>query len=768
MPVNSAKKSYLFSIFLLAFLPLAGFMALLLSLFDQHHLKETQQRLLQKIEQHHHLQSQSVENYLNDCLSDFYFLSLNQDLFWAVAKKQPVPKKALGSILDFVTSKSGIDQVRLLDLEGQELFRVNHLKKGQPILLPQDQLQNKGNRYYFLNSKDLDPQRYYISPLDLNMERQEVEFPFKPMLRFAMPIYDQSQKLGVFVVNFLAGGFLEGLRNTAYLSGGQVMLLNTEGYYLVSPTEGEEWGFALNGRQDMRFGLQHPKSWAEIGNHNNGTFSNEEGFFVFDRLDLSKMISSGLPVQPGAHNLPVWVLVTKVPNSDIVRDHRNQMMGIYYSYLALLVMLALFSLYFARHQQKLKLSQAANAAQTKVLKKRIDELHCLYDITHLTESENLNFHEMMQQLVNQIPKAWSYPQYCSVRLVIRTEIWRSVNFRTPILSQKEEIWNQNERLGYLEVGYDTLPPEGGFLEEEQSLLQALALRILKVYQFQKTKELLQSHQEQLEEQVEQRTHELAQANLQLTFEVAEKQRLAETLAKEKQRAEEATKAKTSFLSLVAHDLKSPFFSILGILRRIVKKEANLDPKHRELLVNSIESGQRLLNMIDKLITINRIQTGRIKPDYQEILLFDLAQQVTNQYADSAEQKGIVLENQVPRAVILETDPFLLGEVLGNLLSNAIKFCSPGDQIKITWNVGPGQGLMVEDTGLGIEPEVAQYLFKEQFSTTTLGTMGEKGTGLGLPYCSDIMRLLGGGIDLDSVVNQGSRFTLSFPSHRLRP
>ncbi|OGH02039.1 MAG: hypothetical protein A2600_04845 [Candidatus Lambdaproteobacteria bacterium RIFOXYD1_FULL_56_27] len=741
-------------------------MALLLSLFDQHHRKETQQRQLQKIEQHHHLQTQSIETYLNDCISDFYFLSQSQDLFKTIAQHRPITNKAIEPFFTFIGAKTGIDQVRFLDLEGEEQFRINHPKLGSPLLVPQAQLQKKGNRYYFLNSRDLDPLRYYISPLDLNVEHQEVEFPFKPMLRFAMPIYDQAQKLGVFVVNFLAERFLEGIRNTAYLSGGQVMLLNSEGYYLVSPNEGEEWGFALTGRQDLKFDRQHPKSWAEIGSHNNGTFSNEEGFFVFDRIDLAKMISSSLPILPGAQNLPVWILVTKVTSSDILQDHRSQMMGIYYSYLAILVVLAAFSLYFARHQQKLKLSQATNAAQTKVLKKRIDELHCLYDITHLTETENLNFHEMMQQLVNQIPKAWGYPQYCSVRLVIRTEIWRSVNFRSPVLSQKEEIWNQNERLGYLEVGYDTQPPEGGFLEEEQSLLQALALRILKVYQFQKTKELLQSHQEQLEEQVEQRTHELAQANQQLTFEVAEKQRLAETLAKEKQRAEEATKAKTSFLSLVAHDLKSPFFSILGILRRIVKKEANLDPKHRELLVNSIESGQRLLNMIDKLITINRIQTGRIKPDYQEILLFDLAQQVSNQYADSAEQKGIVLENQVPKAVILETDPFLLGEVMANLLSNAIKFCSPGDRIKVTWELG--LGLIVEDTGLGIEPEVAQYLFKEQFSTTTLGTMGEKGTGLGLPYCFDIMRLLGGGIDLDSVVNQGSRFTLSFPSHRLRP
>ncbi|MDT8445606.1 MAG: sensor histidine kinase [bacterium] len=761
------NRFYLWKIFFLIFLPVMGFMAILLGLFDRHHLHETETRLIQRIEQHHHLQQQQIERHIGQLLSDFYYLSQDLDLFNHLVKGSPPDKDQVKRLMSFIMSRENVDQYRFVLLDGREAFRINQPQVGLPVLVPPEKLQNKSRRYYFVNAKDLDPMHYYISPLDLNIEHGELEYPFKPMLRVAMPVYSH-QKIGVLIVNYLGAKLLEDIRRTTYLDGGQLMITNEQGYYLLHPNEEMEWGFMMPQRKDSSFGQQFPRSWAEIQARNNGYFHNHEGLFVFDKIDLTRLIISNLPMRPSNQNLPKWTVISQISQAAILSEHYQQMLGIYYSYAALTSLLAVFCFYFAWHQQKLKASQLLNKEQTVTLKKRINELNCLYDVTHLTESEESSFEEMMQRLVNQIPQAWEYPEYCSARLVIGADIWRTPNYKEPEMSQKEEIFNDGVRLGFLEVGYSLNTGRKRFLDEELSLLQALALRVRKVYQYQSAREMIQSHQEQLERQVSQRTSELAEANSRLIHEVAEKQRLTEVLAEAKQHAEEATEMKTTFLSLVAHDLKSPFFSILGILRRILRKEANLDPKHRNLLESSILSGQRLLDMIDKLININKIQTGGIQPDYQEILPHDMVGEILDQFADAADQKGISLVNDLAPKMVVETDPFLLGEVLSNLISNAIKFCSTGDQIRVYREGTKGLKLVVADTGLGIEPQVMQMLFKEQFSTTTTGTLGEKGTGLGLPYSADIMRLLGGEISVESEINQGSQFILSLPSHRLRP
>ncbi|OGG95172.1 MAG: hypothetical protein A2508_09015 [Candidatus Lambdaproteobacteria bacterium RIFOXYD12_FULL_49_8] len=762
MLVQRISKRQILKVFLTLFLPFFLAASSLLYVFDQNHWNESKETLVKQIGQHHQLQIQSIENNLSNLLVAFYFLSQDIHLFQQLSQKDNLQEHDIQDILNFIRANQSIDQCRLLDLDGHEIFRIHQHQPGQPVVVPKELLQNKQERSYYKEAMPLTRNHYIFSDLDLNIENGDLEYPLKPTLRISMPIYNQGKKLGVLVVNYLSYKILADIRHNAYLGDGELMVLNQAGFFLSHPNPEQEWGFAVPGREKFRFENQFPDFWPIVSKNENGNFFDLRGLVVFDQINLGALDISHLPIRPSSQNPPKWTIVTFVSKDSIREDHYQRMTSIYLGYASLIFLLTFFSIYLAWHQQRLAFSESQKRAQNELLLKRNEELHFLYDISRLTESDRLEFKEMVGQLIELIPRAWTYRESCVACITIDGYSWHSKNYRQPVVSQREEIVIEGQSTGFLEVGYIFEPPGEPFLPQENELLTSLALRIKTVHQFQLAQKQIFSHQDELERKVVVRTLELEEANARMLAEIAERQILTEGLEQAKKAAEEATKVKTAFLSLVAHDLKSPFFSILGILRRIVKKEPNLDPKHRQLMESSIESGQRLLDMVDKLININKIQTGRIRIDNQEYHLFDLIEPHIHQYQDAADQKGIILQNLIPTDAIVVTDGFLFGEVVANLLSNSIKFCSSGDQVTLYVPKGKNSTLVVEDNGLGIEPAIIEYLFEEQYSTTTLGTLGEKGTGLGLPYCSDIMKLLKGNISVESEPNKGAKFSLSLP------
>jgi signal transduction histidine kinase len=123
----------------------------------------------------------------------------------------------------------------------------------------------------------------------------------------------------------------------------------------------------------------------------------------------------------------------------------------------------------------------------------------------------------------------------------------------------------------------------------------------------------------------------------------------------------------------------------------------------------------------------------------------------------AEEKKIKLVNGIPKGTMLTADPILFLVVLTNLISNALKFCSEGDEIAVEIPENMVNTIAVRDSGPGISEKIVPDLFKHEIKTTTVGTMGELGTGLGLPYFHDIVSAHGGRIWVESKVGEGSTF-----------
>src|SRR3569623_846515 len=171
--------------------------------------------------------------------------------------------------------------VRYIDNEGHEVIRTNY-DGGRRVIVPHEQLQDKSGRPYVRETLKLAEGEIYVSPMDLNVENDQVETPHRPVIRFGTPAFDSGgHKKGMVLLNY-AGEILQ-RRFRAALQGGDVhcaMLLNRDGYWLSSPTPEDEWGFVL-GRPDRNFGRVFPEAWGAISTSEHGTVLTRDGLFVY-------------------------------------------------------------------------------------------------------------------------------------------------------------------------------------------------------------------------------------------------------------------------------------------------------------------------------------------------------------------------------------------------------------------------------------------------------------------------------------------------------
>ncbi len=231
----------------------------------------------------------------------------------------------------------------------------------------------------------------------------------------------------------------------------------------------------------------------------------------------------------------------------------------------------------------------------------------------------------------------------------------------------------------------------------------------------------------------------------------------------KQMAEEATKLKDKFVSLVAHDLKAPFATIIGFLELLYDDHANpLQPEQKKMVEYSLRSGKGLVNMIQKVLEIGRLQTGKVILEKRFFDGHHSASHTVENLKLLAQEKGIVLNNEVPQGTRFYGDVELFGGVIQNLVSNAIKFCNKEDTITLFAPSDLKGSIAVKDTGIGMNEASKSIVFQHEETTTTRGTAGEKGTGLGLPLSQDIMKAHGGTLSVESVQGEGSVFYATLP------
>lgn len=281
--------------------------------------------------------------------------------------------------------------------------------------------------------------------------------------------------------------------------------------------------------------------------------------------------------------------------------------------------------------------------------------------------------------------------------------------------------------------------------------------------------------------LEQKSFELEAATAQLQTEIAERKQTEIVLQKAKEAAEVANRAKSEFLSKMSHELRTPLNAILGFTQ-VLTRDNSLNWEQQEHLEVINRSGEHLLNLINDVLDMTKIESGRTSFNETSFDLYSLLDSLEEMLQLKAKSKGLQLIfkrlSDVPQYV--QTDQGKLRQVLINLLGNALKFTQEGSVILRVSLLEPEQinhqiedssttssiefmkiQLEVEDTGFGIAPGEMHSLF-EAFVQTESGRKCQEGTGLGLSISQQFIELMGGKITVNSILNQGTTFKVEIP------
>jgi len=223
-------------------------------------------------------------------------------------------------------------------------------------------------------------------------------------------------------------------------------------------------------------------------------------------------------------------------------------------------------------------------------------------------------------------------------------------------------------------------------------------------------------------------------------------------------------AKDKFISIVSHDLRAPFTTLLGFSEILLNEKDITEDEKLEYIKYIYDASKTQLNLINCLLDWSRLQTGRIKVDPQRLNVKSAVANAVTPLTGDAVRKNIDIKLDIPTDLFISADERLIGQAIMNLTSNAIKYTPEGKEISIhSQRFKDGMiEIVVRDEGMGIAEENQNKLFKIDQKFSLVGTGGEKGSGLGLTLMKEIIDKHGGQVWFYSKVGEGSEFHFTIP------
>ena len=243
--------------------------------------------------------------------------------------------------------------------------------------------------------------------------------------------------------------------------------------------------------------------------------------------------------------------------------------------------------------------------------------------------------------------------------------------------------------------------------------------------------------------------------------VTEQKRLEAELRRAKREADQANRAKSTFLATMSHEIRTPMNGVLGMLELLALTK--LDREQKTTLAVIRQSSKSLLRIIDDILDFSKVEAGKLDLHPEPASLHEIVDRVRNIYSGAASSKGLVIAAHVDPRVspYVMVDPVRLQQVLNNLVSNAIKFTRHGEVSIAVRLLGREDGhdrveITVTDTGQGVKRDDLQRLFRPFAQAAGPLVSSQGGTGLGLSICRRLVELMGGTIDMESQLGVGTR------------
>jgi signal transduction histidine kinase/CheY-like chemotaxis protein/HAMP domain-containing protein len=322
------------------------------------------------------------------------------------------------------------------------------------------------------------------------------------------------------------------------------------------------------------------------------------------------------------------------------------------------------------------------------------------------------------------------------------------------------IYN-NSIIGILELGAPDKPSAeaAGYLssiQEQLAIGLTNATALVQLEKLVKELKILNEDYQKQNLQVRKQNETLVDLHLEL-------KEKAEELEVQKKKAEESTRLKSQFLASMSHELRTPMNSILG-LTELILEESSFKGKNRERLEVVLKSGRRLMDLINDILDLSKIEAGKMEIRAEDVYLEELVKDVETSISPLLINKSLQLRisRLTSTNIIINTDRGKVTQVLINLLGNAVKFTETGYvELKVS-SSNDRLDFDIVDSGIGISEEDQKVIFEEFRQVDGTSTRKYSGTGLGLAICKRIADLLKGGLSVKSSAGKGSVFTFSIP------
>src|SRR5450830_1345638 len=672
------------------------------------------------------------------------------------------------SFSTLMLSNPSYDQVRWIDEKGMERLRVNMTVSGPERAL-ESALQNKKGRPYFDDAMALPPGETLVSPMDLNVENEHIETPYKPTVRLAVPIANASGAArGILIINVLMTPILDHFANQTERGSNRAMLLNGEGYWLYSTNSSDEWAFMF--KRDVNLGKQNPDVWSAMQQQAQGTLV-DHGIWSWQRIALNADIDAS---RYHLHQQSPWTVALYLPQQRMVSDD-NLLLRLSLFVLGILAALALLCWQLALTRRKREIANHDHLqAQAELVasEQRVAELERHQEtramlasivsssddaiigtsLDDIINSWNPGAEKVFGYLAGEVMEQSAYILVPPERTEEARGIVAQITQGKTVVNFETVRWHKDGRL--LDISVTVSPILDGHKKIVGTSYIARDITDRK-----RLEKEVNQHRLHLEALVEQQTANLRDVNRNLELALS--------------RSESATRAKSNFLSNMSHEIRTPMNAVLGLTYLLEKSALNID--QRDLVRKIIAAGQSLLGIINDILDVSKIEAGRLEIEEVPFRLSAVLENVVNVTAPNIASKEVELLVGFNDVGIehLHGDALRLEQILTNLTSNAIKFTTHGEISIHVAVVSEVQDLAtlrftVSDSGIGIAAERQHDIFQAFTQEDVSTTRRYGGTGLGLTICRHLVQLMNGEIGLHSEPGKGSQFWFTLPFKRLSP
>ncbi len=675
------------------------------------------------------LKKEVIIRHIHAVVSDLMFLAEQEELRDSLDQDE-LGKYIISNYLSFAQKRALYEQIRILTDKGKEVLRVDY-NRGKPEAVFDLVLQSKKNRYYFENSLALNRREVYMSPFDLNVEDGEIEQPLKPTIRIGTPIFNsQNQKKGVFLLNFLSSKMIKNFREGSKKAKGELMLVNSNGFWLSAPNPKDEWGFMLQDRKDKNFENIFPGAWNKISNSESGDFYNKnEGLFTYTTVFPLKesLKSSGFYQDKASSSIEAnayyWKIVSYVPQEILNADSSKFLIRYVKVNTALYLLLAIGSWFLAHARMNQKLAEEEQKRLSGAVEHAVEGV-IITDLKGDIQYVNPAFehitgytkHEVMGKNPSIIKSGIHDKNFYK-------EMW------TCILSGntwKSEYINKRKN-GSLYNAYASISP--------------IKNRKGKIINF-----------------------------VGVSIDITEKKRSQEAIAKKMEELAHSHKMLEQF----AADVSLKIDSFTQLLEKQFEDKLDTDTSgFFKFTVNGISGVQEL---IKDLLIFSRLSTflESLKPTDSEKVFKDVLSNIEEIIKND---HAVITCDSLPTVM---ADEDRLAELFKNLIINAIKYCdkeTPRVHVSVREREKPSTMSVrepsihtkktkkewvfsVADNGMGIDKQFYEQIFKRFKRLNAEGY--HPGTGVGLAICKEIVEQFGGNIWVESKLGKETIFYFTIP------